>query len=120
MSKLFSALSLVALCLVPTAAVAETSASDLFALVERLEDSKKRAYEQVIQDEYYGMIWVKTYLFLKGDNEGLWCPPPEDVLSGAELLQLMKAFVAENPQYGDSPFGAVILFAVLDKFPCAE
>ena len=111
---------MVALCLLPTVAVAETSANDLFALMESLEDSKKRAYEQVIQDEYYGMIWVNTYLSLKGENERLWCPPPDDVLSGAELLQLMQTFVDENPQFGDSPFGAVILFAVLDKFPCAE
>jgi hypothetical protein len=110
---------LIVLCFAPPAAAAETSANELFTLMDSSGGARQKAYEQVIQDEYYGMIWVNTYLAFQSDKKaGLWCPPPDEVLTGADLLAMMKAFVAGHPDYGKSPFGAVILFTVLDKFPC--
>jgi len=66
---------------------------------------------------YSGMLWMNSWLESKG-RKPVFCPPDKIAFTDDQLIDIMRRYVKKNSDSQDDPFGFVLLYAVIDAFPC--
>jgi hypothetical protein len=77
----------------------------------------KSAGEVWLDGAVNGYGWANAQLASQARPK-LYCQPPQTAMSHAEAMGIYQTYVGHHPEMGDKPMGAVMLFALEDKFPC--
>lgn len=65
-----------------------------------------------------GYLFVNAFLKIKRHEPELYCEPDALALTGAQLRDMLRAFVKKHPERSDLPIGVVVYLTMLDAFPC--
>ncbi|MBV9996532.1 MAG: hypothetical protein JO127_15110 [Caulobacteraceae bacterium] len=77
----------------------------------------KNAGEVWLDGAANGYAWANAQLASQGRAK-LYCQPSQTTISHDEAMRIYSEYVERHPEMGDKPMGAVMLFALEDKFPC--
>lgn len=98
---------------------AEMTARELLNMYDTGDAEMRDLLETVIDGNSNGISWMNSYLDeYRGTNAQVYCPPNDFVTDGAGMIDLMRAAIVHDPRYAELPYGATVMFAYIDKFPC--
>ncbi len=64
-----------------------------------------------------GIGWANTATTVAG-NPALYCPPQKVEIVGEQYAAILKDYMVRYPNLRSAPFGAVLLAALQQAFPC--
>lgn len=83
-------------------------------------DEKDRALAlTAIGREADGFGWINTYLRVSRKTTPAFCQPPDLLITPEVAIGILRRKLAERPNLGPQPFGAVLLIALQQAFPCS-
>jgi len=95
----------------------ETSAKVFLEHYDRMEGREKDLWGIVFGQGHNGMEWVNSWLESKG-RKPVFCTPAKIALTDDQVIDIMRRYVEANSDYQNHPFGFVLLYALIDAFPC--
>lgn len=100
-------------------AQAEMSARELLDMYDTGDAKMRELLETVIDGNSNGVSWMNSYLDeFRGASAQVYCPPNDFTTDGAGMIQMMRSAIVHDARYADLPYGATVMFAYIDKFPC--
>jgi hypothetical protein len=66
-----------------------------------------------------GLGWANTALRAQRMQAGLYCPPDKPSITAAQLIDILRRALKEEPRLGDRPAGFALLTALQRSFPCS-
>lgn len=100
------------------AAHADMTASAFVATYEKANPEDRDWLETILATQEEGMAWSNAVLQKGIGGTPLYCSPPAIVLAGGQLIDILTRAVEDSPAYADMPFGIVLLYSLMDAFPC--
>ena len=101
-----------------TSAVAAAPAKAFIQNYDAAAPTERIRYELILSDMYEGMGSLNDYLHSIRHEARVFCPPAELVVTGNQLISMVRQFLRHDPRPGNFPIGVVLLFAIKDVFPC--
>jgi hypothetical protein len=71
-----------------------------------------------IQGNLNGFGWYNGILI--ADKHNLYCPPPKLSITVDQAADIMSRFIEKKQGIGKEPVGGVLLYSLIDTFPCGE
>jgi len=100
-------------------AQAEMTASELLNLYDAGDKEMRDRIETIIDGNSNGVSWVNSYLDeFRGATTQIYCPPEEFTVDGPGMIRMMRTAIEHDPRYSELPYGATVMFAYIDHFPC--
>ena len=65
-----------------------------------------------------GLGWANTAVRVQRMQAGLYCPPDQPEMAAAQLIDILRRAVKDEPRLGDRPLGFAVLAALQRSFPC--
>jgi hypothetical protein len=90
--------------------------ADTFLKMHRTPEWRKTS-EFVIMGNYGGLTWSNAYL-ASNHRPLIYCQPLNLTLTAPQLIDMLQHKVNEDSDLKNGPVGAVLLQALLEKFPC--
>jgi hypothetical protein len=66
-----------------------------------------------------GLSWANVFHERRGGPQ-IYCPPPKLVLTGNQLIDILKRQVQANPRYGTLAWQGVLMAGLQETFPCKD
>jgi hypothetical protein len=99
-------------------ALAEGTANFLINDCDSSTLESKKFWEKKVEDLQYGMSWTNFYLKIVRHESEIYCPPANIVLTGGQIIDMLRRNIQERQQIGSEPFGLAILSMLTTTFPC--
>ena len=112
-----AAIVVVAIALTSNASRAEQSVSSLLQDYDAGTDEGRLFLEFALKQTEDGIGWANAMLRIE-DQEPLYCPPEEMVLSGSQIVDMLRQESEASLLFAAQPFGLGILSALRNQFPC--
>ena len=103
-----------------TGARAEQTVNELLRDYDSAKPEKRLLLEIMMSETQNGLNWASVYLKMVRKESALVCRPANVVLTGSQILEMLRREANEFPQSGELPYGYAILAADIKVFPCAE
>jgi hypothetical protein len=104
----------------PTRATAEEDMNTALRVYDAANSTDRKIEEIVFLNAQAGIWWANSVLFYR-KQQPLFCPPDNAApVSGAQVLEMVRRQVDENPAVGEMPYGMAILISLQRTFPCKE
>ena len=103
--------------MLPGNAAAEINAAEFLKKYDSTTGEVKTRYLQYLNGNSNGLSWANTFVGLEYPQAKIYCPPKKFKSTATQTVTLLRRFVAKFPKYKTSPVGAVMLFALKDKWP---
>ena len=101
------------------AAQAEMTARELLDMYDTGDEEMRDLVETIVDGNSNGISWLNSYLDeFRGAESQVYCPPDEFTVDGAGMILMMRTAMEHDPRYTDLPYGATVMFAYIDHFPC--
>lgn len=114
--KALTAAGLLALLSSATPSLAQETAADLLVMLERGGHDRDIGLALVhAYTDGYG--WANAEIKGKG-QPALFCQPDKLAITGAQATDILRRFLAEDPDSGNYPMGMIMLKALQDALPC--
>jgi hypothetical protein len=65
-----------------------------------------------------GLGWASTAVRAQRMQAGLYCPPDQPEMPSAQLIEILRRALKDEPRLGDRPLGFALLAALQRSFPC--
>ena len=65
-----------------------------------------------------GMSWANSALRTQRKEDPLYCVPSNVVLTGEQIVDILRRHLKEDPSAEEVPYGLVMLLALQKTFPC--
>jgi len=104
--------------ILPGNAAAEFNAVEFLKSYDSATGDAKTMYLQYLNGNANGLSWANTFVGRKYPQAKIYCPPKTVKLTPTQTVTAFRRFVAKFPKYKTTPVGAVMLFALKDKWPC--
>ncbi len=117
MKLLRSVLLVTALGVVATPAHAEIAVNEMF---QRYRSGTKMVHEfylTMLQGNHNGLAAANSYLASQKAAE-IFCPPKGKTFSGEQVMEMLRAGVASDPDLGKRPVGFAVLRVFQRTYPC--
>lgn len=118
MKRLFASAALVAAMATPHTASAEDTVANILNFYDQATLQQRQLVETSMSGVENGIAWVNTYLTETRKQPPLYCQPGKLVLTGGQLIQMLRDAVKEKPAVGTIPYGSAVLAVLLTDFPC--
>ena len=106
------------LCLLSTAAHAEVDTATILRHYDEADLATKKYIAEKIADIENGMSWANADL-LSRKQSPLYCPPQTMVLTGEQLIDILRREIKDEPWESTRlSFPAVLITALEKVFPC--
>ncbi len=103
--------------LVPTAALAETSAGEIQEYLQSENETLRGLGLFYLSGVGAGLSWSNAFNARNG-VEPTFCLPANLGLTGDQHVAIFQGYMNTHPDLGVRPAGVVMLFAMMDAFPC--
>ena len=104
----------------PTRATAEEDVNTALRVYDSGNSTDRKTEEIVFLNAQAGIWWANSVLFHR-KQQPLFCPPDNAApVPGAQVLEMVRRQVNENPAVGDMPYGLAILITLQKTFPCKD
>jgi len=113
-----SALLVSLFCLFSTEASAEMDAKTLLKAYDVATPKEKDVVLFTITRTQNGMSWANSALRMQRKEDPLYCVPDNLVLTGEQIVDILRRYLNEEPSAGERPYGLVMLVALQRTFPC--
>jgi hypothetical protein len=64
-----------------------------------------------------GLLWGNVMLKDRGQPP-LYCQPDKLVITDAQMIDMMRRAMKDNPKWGEFPIGMMVLATLQRTFPC--
>jgi hypothetical protein len=108
---------LVSLLLGPTAAMAEYDVKSALQAYASADPDNRKVWELIFGNTYNGMKWANAALVSRRQQQ-LFCEPNNVVLTGPQVMEMLRGQLDADPKFGELPYGFGILVVLQIKFPC--
>lgn len=105
------------IALAATPAHAETDAKTFLATYDSANLANQRVFRNTLSVIENGISWANASLSAKR-HILLYCPPRLMVLTGGQILDMVRREVASDIGMGNYPVGMVVVMALEKVFPC--
>jgi hypothetical protein len=116
----YGAAILIALAFFSTGASAEWQVNELLRNYDLADANNRSLIEALISETENDLTWANSYLRTVRKEEPIFCHPKTLVLTGSQVIDMLRREVAENPNTGNTPFGYAILMTNIKVFPCSS
>jgi hypothetical protein len=72
-----------------------------------------------VEGLYNGIAWSNTFI-ISGRNSALYCQPHSVVLKPKQIFEIVERYITRIPADEHLPLGGVLLYALIDAFPCKK
>jgi hypothetical protein len=109
--------------LLPVEVKAEMTANQALHKYDKGTRDEQQLLEWGLAQTENGLSWANTYLKVNRKEQPLYCPPDKMVLTGNQILDILRRAKDDQPYpggttVGESPFGLAMIFALQSTFPC--
>jgi hypothetical protein len=91
--------------------------ADLLAAYDQGDGSARQLILLGLAQVEGGMALANAELKARGASP-LYCAPPQLVLTGEQILDMLRRYAANHPDIGQNSYAVAILKAAEDVFPC--
>jgi hypothetical protein len=103
-------------CIFPISADAEDDVNTFIKKYDAGTSIQKQLMTDALEHIQLGLEWANTVL---GDRKALYCPPPHLVLTGGQLLDMLRREGRDDPVVkGTAPIGLILIVTLKKHFPC--
>lgn len=115
----FSAVAIVTLCATHSVAAQPqfVSTDDMLAAYDHGDDNARQLILLGLTQIEGGMELANAELKARGQAL-LYCAPPQLVLTGEQVLDMLRRYDGNHPEIGQSSYAIAILKVAEDVFPC--
>ena len=92
--------------------------SRMLEVYDQSNDHDKKVVELSLSSMEEGIFVTNMAFASKRNVQQLYCQPDRLVLTGPQLVQMMKDEISKRPDLADDPTDFVILATLVDVFPC--
>ena len=104
----------------PTRATAEEDMNTALRVYNSADSTDPKTEEIVFLNAQAGIWWANSVLIYR-KQQPLFCPPDNAApVPGAQVLEMVRRKVDENPVFGQMPYGLAILITLQKTFPCKD
>jgi hypothetical protein len=104
----------------PTRAMAEENMNTALRAYDSANSTERKTEEIVFLNAQAGIWWANSVLFYR-KQQPLFCPPDNAApVPGAQVIEMVRRQVDENPVFGKMPYGLAILVTLQKTFPCRD
>ena len=104
----------------PTRATAEEDVNTALRVYDSGNSADRKTEEIVFLNAQAGLWWANSVLFYR-KQQPLFCPPDNAApVPGAQVLEMVRRQVDENPLVWEMPYGLAILITLQKIFPCKD
>ena len=96
----------------------EANVKKVLNLYDAGSPADKQSIVSILEAVEDGMGWANTDLAKRKDTPPLYCVPDKFVLTGEQILEMLRKEVRENPSSAEDSYGLVILLTLKKVFPC--
>src|ERR1700693_2835854 len=96
----------------------EANVKKVLNLYDAGSPAEKESIVTILQAVEDGMGWANTDLAKRKDTPPLYCVPDQFVLTGEQILEMLRKEVKENPSSAEDSYGLVMLLTLKRAFPC--
>lgn len=93
------------------------STDDMLAAYDHGDDNSRQLILLGLAQMEGGMALANAELKAKGQAP-LYCAPEQLVLTGEQILDMLRRYATMHPEIGQSSYAVAILKAAEDVFPC--
>ena len=105
-------------CFVSIEASAEMDAKTLLKTYDVAAPKDKEIVLFTLSRTQTGMSWANSALRTQRKEEPLYCVPSNVVLTGEQIVDILRRHLKEDPSAEEVPYGLVMLLALQKTFPC--
>ena len=105
-------------CFVSIEASAEMDAKTLLKTYDVAAPKDKEIVLFTISRTQNGMSWANSALRTQRKEDPLYCAPTNVVLTGEQIVDILRRHLKEDPSAEEVPYGLVMLLALQKTFPC--
>jgi hypothetical protein len=77
-------------------------------------------WELVLAHTENGLSWANVHILQSGKMERLYCPPDQLVLTGPQLIDVLRRAAKDDLAIGNAPYGLALVKALARVFPCRK
>jgi hypothetical protein len=104
----------------PTRAMAEENMNTALRAYDSANSTDRKTEEIVFLNAQAGIWWANSVLFYR-KQQPLFCPPDNAApVPGAQVIEMVRRQVDENPMFGEMPYGLAVLMTLQKTFPCRD
>lgn len=107
------------LLLSPTTAMAEYDLNSALRDYDSADPPNRKTWELIFANTYNGINWADSVLVYR-KQQRLFCAPDNVVLTGPQVIEILRGQLNATPKIGEVPYGLAILFELQSKFPCLQ
>ena len=104
--------------ILPGNAAAEINAMEFLKKYDSTTGTKRFIYLQYLSGIGNGLGWANSLVARKYPKAVIYCPPEKFKVTATLHITILRQFVAKFPKYRTGPVGAVMMFALQNKWPC--
>ena len=105
------------LLFIPTVTMAEYDVKSALQAHDLADSGNRKVWELIFGNTYNGMRWTNSALASRKQRQ-LFCEPNNVVLTGPQVIEMLRGQLNADPKFGDLPFGFAILVVLQMRFPC--
>lgn len=110
---------LAVLLLAVAKATAEPTTANTFLNAYQVTSGELREqFERKLADIEDGLGWANAYLKVTRKQAPLYCSPDGIVLTGHQLVDILRREVRERPSLGERPTAMALFVSLQRAFPC--
>jgi hypothetical protein len=99
---------------------AEMTVNELLKDYDSANAERRRFIEMLVSENANGISWTNVFLEEVRKEKPLYCQPDALVLTGPQILDMLRRDAKEFPETGGHPFGYGILAVSMRVFPCSK
>lgn len=112
------ALAMFSVCFLSGVAHAEPEANKFLRDYDTGTEVTKHLMLDGLSQIELGMSWANVFIAEDRKERPLYCPPNTLVLTGEQLVDVLRREMEKSPDEGSRPVGFVLLFALQKEFAC--
>lgn len=109
-----------AFIVMPSVARAEQTVNELLKDYNSAKGDKRSIIELLVSQTENGMNWANIHVQVVRNEKPLYCDPENLVLTGSQILDMLRREAKEFPETGRHPYGYGILAVKIKTFPCPQ
>lgn len=119
MAPKLSAVAIAVLCATPALAAQPqfVSTDEMLAAYDHGDDNARQLILLGLTQTEGGMELANAELKARGQAP-LYCAPPQLMLTGEQILDMLRRYDGSHPEIGPGSYAVAILRAAEDVFPC--
>ncbi len=96
----------------------EANVETILNMYDKGSSATKQSIVAILSAMEDGIGWANAELRKRKDTPPLYCVPDGFVLSGEQILEMLRKEVSDTPSSAEHPYGLVMLQTLEKTFPC--